>query len=132
MTRQQRVSSAKSVGRIVGLLFLAQVLLAPPVYTEFGMMRSVITPGFLANAAGNAMQIRVAVLLTLVLSALTLAAALIAMPVFRKHGYRFSYLMIMPTALTQLALTLWLIVRGFEERQHLLRGEAERVELAGA
>ena len=68
--------TAKSVGRIIGVLFLVQVLLAPPVYTQWGMMGSVTAPDFLANAAGNAMQIRVAVLLTFVLSALTLAAAL--------------------------------------------------------
>jgi hypothetical protein len=220
--------SAKTVGRIVGLLLLLQVLLALPVYTNFGMMRSVMAPDFLANAAANAMQIRLAVLLTFVLGALTLAVALVAMPVFRGHsermallflalsvvglashaiesvairdmvsmslmytkasapkelletlgemarstwssahfinlmqghikafvffvivyrfglvpralaavglaatclsttaatmpllGYRFLYLMIAPAALTQLALTLWLIVRGFEERQHV-------------
>ena len=233
--------TAKSVGRIIGVLFLLQVLLAPPVYTQWGMMGSVTAPDFLVNAAGHAMQIRVAVLLTFVLSGLTLAAALMALPVFRRHsermaflflafsilglatqviesvatrdmlslslmytkadapkefletfgavarstwtsahfvnlmlghlkafvffviiyrfalvprvlggigmaatllsttaatmpllGYRFSYLMIAPTALTQLALTLWLIVKGFEERPNLLRGEAERAELSGA
>jgi hypothetical protein len=220
-----KMRTAKSVGRIIGVLFLVQALLAPPVYTQWGMMGSVTAPDFLANAAGNAMQIRVAVLLTFVLSALTLAAALMALPVFRRHsermaflflalsvvglatqviesvatrdmlsmslmytkadapkefletlgavarstwssahfvnlmlghlkafvfyvimyrfalvprvlggigmaatllsttaatmpllGYRFSYLMIAPAAVTQLALTLWLIVKGFEER----------------
>ena len=233
--------TAKSVGRIIGVLFLVQVLLAPPVYTQWGMMGSVTAPDFLVNAAGKAMQIRVGVLLTFVLSALTLAAALVALPVFRRHsermaflflafsiiglatqvtesvatrdllslslaytkadapkdfletlgtlarstwssahfanlmlghlkafvffvimyrfalvprvlggigmaatvlsttaatmpllGYRFSYLMIAPAAVTQLALTLWLIVKGFEERPNLLRGEAKRVELSGA
>ena len=233
--------TAKSVGRIIGVLFLLQVLLALPVYTQWGMLRSVTAPDFLANAAGNATQIRVGVLLTFVLSALTLAAALIALPVFRRHsermaflflalsvvglatqvtesvatrdllsmslmytkadapkefletlgamarstwasahyvnlmlghikafvffvimyrfalvprvlggvgmaatilsttatimplfGYPFSYPMIAPAAVTQLALTLWLIVKGFEERHDQLRGEAERTELSGA
>jgi hypothetical protein len=231
---------AKSVGRTIGVLFLVQALLAPPVYTQWGMMGSVTAPDFLANAAGKATQIRVAVLLTFVLSALTLAAALAAMPVFRRHGermallflalsvvglatqviegvatrdmlsmslmytkadapkefletlgavarstwssahftnlmlghlkafvfyvimyrfalvprvlggvgmaatvlsttaatlpllgYRFSYLMIAPAAVTQLALTLWLIVKGFEERHDQVRGEAERTGLSG-
>ncbi|HKP38392.1 MAG TPA: DUF4386 domain-containing protein [Pyrinomonadaceae bacterium] len=221
------MQSEKSVGRIIGVLFLVQVLLAPPVYTQWGMLGSATAPDFLANAAGSATQIRVGVLLTFVLSALTLAAALIALPVFRKYserlaflflaltvvglatqviesvatrdllamslmytngdapkefleplgalarstwtsahfanlmlghvkafaffmiiyrfalvprvlggigmaatvlsttaatmpllGYRFSYPMIAPAALTQLALTLWLIVKGFKERQH--------------
>lgn len=233
--------STKSVGRIIGVLFLVQVLIALPVYTQWGMMGSVTAPDFLVNAAGNAMQIRVGVLLTFVLSALTLAAALIALPVFRRYsermaflflalsvvglatqviesvatrdmlsmslmyttadapkefletlgpvarstwssahfvnlmlghikafvffvilyrfalvprvlgsigmaatllsttaatipllGYRFSYLMIAPAAVTQLALTLWLIVKGFEERHDQLRDEAERTELSGA
>jgi hypothetical protein len=233
--------TAKSVGRIIGVLFLVQVLLALPVYTQWGMLRSVTAPDFLANAAGNATQIRVGVLLTFVLSALTLAAALIALPVFRRHsermaflflalsvvglatqvtesvatrdllsmslmytkadapkefletlgavarstwasahyvnlmlghikafvffvimyrfalvprvlggvgmaatilsttatimplfGYPFSYPMIAPAAVTQLALTLWLMVKGFEERHDQLRGEAERTELSGA
>ncbi|HLL75097.1 MAG TPA: DUF4386 family protein [Pyrinomonadaceae bacterium] len=84
--------SVKSVGRVTGLLFLAQALLAVPVYTEVGMMRAVIAPDFLANAAGSATQIRVAVLLTLVLSALTLAAALTAWPVLRRHSERMALL----------------------------------------
>jgi hypothetical protein len=235
------MKTEKSVGRIIGILFLAQVLLAPPVYTEWGMLASVTAPDFLANAAGKAMQIRVGVYLTLVLSALTLAAALIALPVFRKYsermaflflalsvvglatqviegvvtrdllsmslmyaqanapkefleplgaltrstwtsahfinlmlghlkvfvffvimfrfalvprvlggigmaatllsttaatmplfGYPFSYSLIAPTGLTQLVLTLWLIVKGFKERDDQLRGKAERAESSGA
>lgn len=84
--------TSKSLGRIVGLLFLAQVFLAVPVYTEVGMMRSVIGPNFLANAAGSAAQIRVAVLLTFVLGALTLAAALTAWPILRHHSERMALL----------------------------------------
>lgn len=86
------MSSAKRTGRVVGLLFLAQVLLAVPVYTEFGMMRPVIGPDFLAHSAGSATQIRVAVLLTFVLGALTLAAALVAWPVLRRHSERMALL----------------------------------------
>lgn len=231
--------SAKSVGRIIGLMLLVQLLLAPLAY--LGLMRPVTELGFLANAAGSALQIRVAVLLSLVGGALTLTIAIAAMPVFRRYsermpllflalsviglstlamemlairsmlslsqeyakasaanelfltlggmarstwywahftnlmvahgtvfvlygmlyrfalvpralaafgmaatllsttattmpllGYRFVFLMVMPAGLSQLALILWLIVRGFEERQHLLRGDAERVELAQA
>ncbi|HEV2708380.1 MAG TPA: DUF4386 domain-containing protein [Pyrinomonadaceae bacterium] len=86
------MNSAKNIGRVVGLLFLAQALLAVPVYTEVGMMRSVIAPDFLTNAAGSAMQVRVAVLLTFVLSALTLAAALTAWPVLFRHSQRMALL----------------------------------------
>jgi hypothetical protein len=84
--------SAKGLGRVIGLLFLVQVLLAVPVYTEVGMMRSVIGPDFLANAAGSATQIRVAVLLTFVLGALTLAAGLTAWPILRRLSERMALL----------------------------------------
>jgi hypothetical protein len=33
-------------------------------------------------------------------------------------GYRLVFLLVMPAALSNLGLILWLIVRGFEERQH--------------
>lgn len=36
----------KRIGRIAGLLLLAQALIAIPVYTEIGMMSSVISPVF--------------------------------------------------------------------------------------
>ena len=76
MSGEQRTASTKRIGRLVGALFLIQALLAIPTYTEVGMMRSVIQKDFLANAAANATQIRVALLLTFVLTAMTLAAAL--------------------------------------------------------
>ena len=50
------------------------------------MMGSVFAPDFLTNAAASATQIRIAVLLLPVLSALTLAAAIVALPVFRRHS----------------------------------------------
>jgi hypothetical protein len=162
------VRSAKSVGRIIGLMFLVQMLLAPLVYLR--LMRPVTAPGFLTSAAGSALQIRVAVLLTFGLGALTLAIAITATPVFRRYservalaflalsivglatlamemaatllsitvvtmpllGYRFVFLMLIPVALSQLGLMPWLIVRGLQERRHLLRGDAERFELARA
>jgi hypothetical protein len=231
--------SAKSVGRIIGVMFLVQGLLAPPVYLR--LMRPVTIRDFLATAAGSALQIRVAVLLSFVLGGLTLAVAIAAMPVFRRHsermalallalsivgcatlavesiairnmlsvsqeyakagaanelvqtlggmarstwisahftnlmvahgtgvvfysilfrfalipralaafgmaasllsltavimplfGYRFVFLMLMPVGLSQLALILWLIVRGLDERRHLPRGDVARAELARA
>jgi hypothetical protein len=76
----------------VGVLLLLQAVMAVPVYTEIGMMRAVIGPGFLANAAQSAMQIRVGALLTLVLSALAVAAALVALPLFRRHSQRMAHL----------------------------------------
>ncbi len=71
---------------------MVQAFLAVPVYTEVGMMRSVIGPDFLTNAAGSATQVRAAVLLTFVLGGLTLAAALVAWPVLRRHSERMALL----------------------------------------
>ncbi len=84
--------SDRRSGRVVGVLLLLQALMAVPVYTEIGMMRAVTGPGFLANAAQSAMQIRVGALLTLVLSALTVAAALVALPLFLRLSPRMAHL----------------------------------------
>ena len=98
----QPMQSAKGIGRVVGVLLLVQALLAPAVYTQWGMIGTLTTPGFLASAAAHATQIRVALLLTLVLSALTLAVALIAVPLFRIYSERMALLFL---ALAAIGLT---------------------------
>ena len=92
MTVDPAAISAKKIGRIVGFLFLAQMLLAIPVYTEVGWLHPIIAPGFLENAAGSALQIRIALLLVFVLGSLTLAIAIIALPLFRQYSTRMSVL----------------------------------------
>lgn len=82
----------EQIGRIVGALLLAQALIAIPVYTEIGMMRSIISPNFLTETAGNATQIRAALVLTFLLAGLTLAVALVALPVFRAASERMFWL----------------------------------------
>jgi hypothetical protein len=82
----------KRTGRIVGILLLAQALLAIPVFTQIGMMRSIISPDFLTGAAANAMQIRLALVLTFLLSGVTIAVALVALPVFRPASERLFWL----------------------------------------
>ena len=57
------------IGKIVGALLLAQALVAIPVYTEIGMMSSVMSPDFLTEAAGNATKVRAALVLTFLLPA---------------------------------------------------------------
>lgn len=79
-------------GRIVGILLLGQALLAIPVFTEIGMMRSVISPDFLTGAAANAVQIRTALVLTFLLSGATIAVALVALPAFRPASERLYWL----------------------------------------
>ena len=82
----------KLIGRIAGLLLLAQALIAIPVYTEIGMMSSIISPDFLVQAAGNAAKIRTALVLTFLLAGVTLAVALVALPVFRPASERMFWL----------------------------------------
>lgn len=83
------MQSAQRVGRIIGLLFLAQVVLATPVYISW--LRPVTAPEFLASAAGSASQIRVAVLLSFGLCALTLSIAVVSLPLFRRYSERMAF-----------------------------------------
>jgi hypothetical protein len=79
--------SAKSVGRIIGgLLFVQLVGLSLP----FILMMPATTAGFLENAAGYAVQIRVAVFLLFANSALTIGIAIAAFPVLREYSYRMA------------------------------------------
>ena len=89
--------SAKSVGRTIGILLLAQVVVA--FLAQFVLLAHVSAPpGILLNAAGSSLQVRVSVLLWFVASALTLAIALTTLPVFRQYSER--------TALLYLALSV--------------------------
>ncbi|MDT4897884.1 MAG: hypothetical protein QOH25_2961 [Acidobacteriota bacterium] len=54
----------------------------------------------------------------------------ITLPLFL--GYPSVTLMGFSLALSHMALALWLVAKGFDERHHPLRAEADRVELAGA
>ena len=198
--------SAKSVGRIVGILLLAQIVVA--FLAQFVLLARVSAPpGFLANAAGSALQVRVSVLLWFVLglstsafdnvavlnmlslsqeyatagaanelfrvlgamarsaryaahyinllvggiTAFVLVSILfrfalvpralaafglatfpvqmtaVAMPLL---GYRYQGVMLVPAALSLLALVLWLIAKGFEERQPKLDERNEEANKA--
>ena len=77
--------SAKSVGRIVGMLLLAH--LAAGLTVPFVLLRPlVMPPGFLAIAAGNSVQVRAAVLLLFLGSAVSVGIAIAALPVFRRYS----------------------------------------------
>ena len=83
--------SAKRVGRIVGLLLLAQSFAA--FLSQFALLARVSAPpGFLANAADSALQVRLSVLLWFVASALTLAVAITTLPLFRQYSERMALL----------------------------------------
>jgi len=80
------MKSARSIGRTVGILLLLQ--LAAGLTLPFILMRPIIagSPGFLTTAAESSFQIRAAVLLAFVGSALTVSLGITALPVFRRYG----------------------------------------------
>lgn len=88
--------SAKSVGRLIGMLLFVQLagLIVPFVLLH------PLTRGprdFLANAAGASLQIKVAVFLLFTNCALTIGIAIAAWPVFRQYSE---------------AMALWLLAAG--------------------
>ena len=80
------MTSAKSIGRTVGILLLLQ--LAGALTLPFILLRPLITgsPGFLTAAAENSFQIRAAVLLSFVGAALTVSLGITAFPVLRRFS----------------------------------------------
>lgn len=82
----------KLTGRTVGVLLIAQALLAIPVYTSFGLMGSITTTRFLTAAAAEADNVQLGAMLTLVLSAISIAIALTVMPLFRPASERMFWL----------------------------------------
>lgn len=77
------MKSAKSIGRIVGVLLLVQFagLIVP-----FALLHPMTTADFLANAAGNSAQIRTALLLLLANCALTIGISITVFSVFREYS----------------------------------------------
>lgn len=79
------MTSGKSAGRTVGVLLLLH--LAAGLTVPFILLRPLVTPpGFLASAAGIPNQVRAAVLLLFVGSALTIGITSAAWPVFRRYS----------------------------------------------
>ena len=79
------MKSGKSVGRIVGILLLLHLALGLTV--PFILLHPLVTPpGFLASAAGIPNQVRAAVLLLFVGSALAIGIASAAFRVFRQYS----------------------------------------------
>jgi hypothetical protein len=86
-------TSSKNVGRITGSLMLVHLvggLMLPYIL----MQPATAAPGFLENAAANAVRIRAAVLLLFMSGAITVAIALTALPVFRRCGERLAILLL--------------------------------------
>jgi hypothetical protein len=84
-TQELLMEAERTVGRALGVLLLAH--LAAGLMVPYILLRPVVMPpGFLTNAAGSAAQIRAAVLLMFVGSAVAVGIAIAALPVFRRYS----------------------------------------------
>ena len=79
--------SAKSMGRFIGMLLFVQLV---GLSLPFILLMPITTAGFLENAAGIALQIKVAVFLLFANGALAIGIAILAFPVFREYSYRMA------------------------------------------
>jgi hypothetical protein len=98
------MTSARRVGRVVGALLLAQGVIAPIV--NFRLLgRASAPPGFLVNGAAHATEVRIAVLLWSLTGALSLAVAIVALPLFRERSERLAFLYLSLSAIGCTTLT---------------------------
>src|SRR5215471_9005088 len=76
---------ARSASRIVAALILAQIVCGAVL--NFVLLAPLFgAPGFLVNAAPNALQIGLSVLFALAAGGLSLGIAITAFPIFRQHS----------------------------------------------
>jgi hypothetical protein len=79
------MTSEENIGRMIGMLLLLH--LAAGLIVPFILLHPLVTPpGFLASAVGVPNQVRAAVLLLFVGSAITIVIASTAWPVFRQYS----------------------------------------------
>ena len=102
------MTSPKSVGRMVGVLMLLHLAVA--LMVPFIMLERVRgSEGLLANAAASPLQVRVAVLLLFVGSALAIGIAITALRVFRQYSEPMAFWLV---ALATAAFTLQAVDNG--------------------
>lgn len=123
--------SAKSMGRIIGILLFVQLV---GLSLPFILLMPATTSAFLENAAGASLQIKVAVFLLFANGALTIGITVAAFQVFRESGYKM--------ALGFLALSvIWFSMQAVDNAhilsmlslsQQYARGGPSNAELFGA
>src|ERR687897_811151 len=102
------MTSAKGVGRTVGILFLVQGIGA--VVMNFVLLQPALNPpGFLVNAAPRALQVGISVLLGFLTGAIALAIAIAVLPIFKRHSERMALAFV---ALATAALSLAVVENG--------------------
>jgi len=79
------IRTAKSTGRIIGVLLLVQIVAG--ITVNFALTAPLFeSPGFLVNAAANSFQISLSVIIGLGLGALSVGIAITIYPVFRQYS----------------------------------------------
>ena len=89
------MTSAKSIGRTVGILSLLRLPLAPLV--NFALFPPATAREFLVTAPGAAPTVRLGLMLTLLNAALGLAIVIVVFPLFRRHSERLAYALLLLT-----------------------------------
>lgn len=80
------MKSAKNTGRTSGVLLLVHLITG--LMTPYIMLRPLTTPlSFNANEPGNAFQVRLSVMMLFVGGAVTVAIAIVALPLIRQFSY---------------------------------------------
>jgi hypothetical protein len=98
------MSTEKTIGRTIGALLLAQGV--GGVIVNFVLLSPVIgPPGFLVNAAANPLNVSFAVLIGFVTGALSLAVAIVALPLFRRYSEAMA-LWVLALGIVALSLTV--------------------------
>jgi hypothetical protein len=82
------MESAKTVGRVMGLLLIVQAIIGSTV--NFGLLGSTVMgpPGFLTNAAQYPNRMSIAALLLIVAGFISIAISTTVFPVFRRYSLR--------------------------------------------
>lgn len=79
------MTTAKAAGRFVAAMLLTQMVVSPIV--NFALLQPMFRPpGFLVQSAAHANEISVAAMLGIATGALSVAIAIVAWPVLRRHG----------------------------------------------
>jgi hypothetical protein len=96
--------SARTTGRVMGALFLAQLAIVPMVYMR--LLPPGNGRGYLDTAVANAPEVRLAVLLATLLAAVSVAGGIVAWPLLRRYSERLAlaYLLLSAASFVHLAI----------------------------